>query len=288
MKFKEKYSRWCTTCEKIETQLKQSYFKYYGQCDDDMKASLEEDAGFTDAHKTKDVLKLRIIIRTVVTFHYRKSKEPIKMMFESNKDFLNFKQHRMNVTEYYKKFCDLKNLVIEMGGDKYGCYNPSGLAEVVCREAGENIALLSPDEKKGRLEKGHERMMAMHFLKNSDMERYGDILDEYDRDYLGGVNKHPSNLHDAQLPAQELDEGEKSQKMKVPGKLGLTFNTLGEGEEDEDKDEDGVALTNDGIRRRSAPAADGTTTLSSSAWPVATWTGPYFILWGKLAWTMPT
>ena len=70
MKFKEKYSRWCSTTEKIENQLKQSYFKYYGQCDDDMKASLEEDPEFEDAHKSKNVLKLRVILRTV-TFHYR-------------------------------------------------------------------------------------------------------------------------------------------------------------------------------------------------------------------------
>mmetsp|Transcript_15953 Transcript_15953/g.33707 ORF Transcript_15953/g.33707 Transcript_15953/m.33707 type:complete len:82 (+) Transcript_15953:387-632(+) len=43
MKFKEKYSRYLTQVEKIETQLKQCYFKYFGQCNNGMKTSLEED-----------------------------------------------------------------------------------------------------------------------------------------------------------------------------------------------------------------------------------------------------
>ena len=72
MKFKEKYSRYLRQVDKIETELKQCYFKYYGQCDDDMRASLEEDPGYKEAHKNKDVLKLRNILRSV-TFHFLKS-----------------------------------------------------------------------------------------------------------------------------------------------------------------------------------------------------------------------
>jgi hypothetical protein len=55
MKFKEKYSRYLRQVDKIETELKQCYFKYYGQCDDDMRSSLEEDPGYKEAHRKKDV-----------------------------------------------------------------------------------------------------------------------------------------------------------------------------------------------------------------------------------------
>ena len=88
MKFKISYSRHLSEVDKIETQLKQCYFKYHGQCDDDIEASLEDDPGFITAHKVKDVIKLRSILRTV-TFHYRKSEEPIKTLWKANREFIN-------------------------------------------------------------------------------------------------------------------------------------------------------------------------------------------------------
>lgn len=54
-----------------------------------MTSSLEEDPGYGKAHETKDVLKLRIVLRTV-TFHYRKTEEPIiKTLFKCNKEFIS-------------------------------------------------------------------------------------------------------------------------------------------------------------------------------------------------------
>ena len=112
MKFKISYSRYLSELGKIETQLKQCYVKYHGQCNDDMKASLENDPGFKAAHKVKDIIKLRAILRTV-TFHYRKSEEPIKTLWKANRDFMNLQQQRTNITDYYNKFTDMKNLVDE-------------------------------------------------------------------------------------------------------------------------------------------------------------------------------
>ena len=66
-----------------------------------MKASLEDDPGFITAHKVKDVIKLRSILRTV-TFHYQKSEEPIKTLWKVNRDFMNLRQQRTDITDYYK------------------------------------------------------------------------------------------------------------------------------------------------------------------------------------------
>ena len=58
MKFKSKFDRWLTWTEKIEKELKQVYSKYFGQCNEDMKATLAEDASFDKANKEKDVITL--------------------------------------------------------------------------------------------------------------------------------------------------------------------------------------------------------------------------------------
>ena len=72
MKFKSKYDRWLTPTERIEKELKQVYSKYFGQCDEDMKATMAEDIKFETANQEKDVLTLRKILQSV-NFSYKSS-----------------------------------------------------------------------------------------------------------------------------------------------------------------------------------------------------------------------
>ena len=65
MKFKSKYDRWLTRTEKIDKELKQTYYRYYGRCDEDVKAKLAEDAKFEIAHQEKDVIALRRTLQSV-------------------------------------------------------------------------------------------------------------------------------------------------------------------------------------------------------------------------------
>ena len=77
MKYKAKYDRYLNRVDKVEMQLKQTYSKYYGQCDEDMKASLKEDSDFVRSHQEKDIVKLRKMLKNI-NFNYKKSEEPIK------------------------------------------------------------------------------------------------------------------------------------------------------------------------------------------------------------------
>ncbi len=234
MKFKEQYSRFCAAKDKIEIGLKQVYAKYYGQCTEELRATLEEHPEFKQAHKSKDVLKLRVIMKKV-TFHYRSTEDPIKTLLKSHTQFLKLEQGNMTITEYYRKFNDMKSLLGEMIGDEESCYNDHGLVEIICREKGVDVNSLDPTTKTEYLATAQGRMLAMHFIQNS--EGYGDVVEKYDRDYLGGKNNYPTTLHAAYLLLKNW-RGGKAEKVKVPGKLGLTFNV--------DGDEEGDALVNDG------------------------------------------
>ena len=161
-----------------------------------LKASLEEDPEFKKAHKTKDVLKLRNILR-VVTFHYRKSEEPIKTLWKANKDFLNLCQHRMDITDYYKKFTDMKNLEDEMAGEEEGTYNHSGIINILCSEKGIDQSSIDSAKETELMMEGQERMLAMHFLMNADQDRYGEVIRIYNQGFLSRNNKYPTTLHGA-------------------------------------------------------------------------------------------
>ena len=239
MKFKEKYSRYLRTVDKIETEMKQCYFKYYGQCDDDMRSSLEEDPTFREAHRKKDVIALRKIIKGI-TFHFRTSEEPIKTLWLVNRDFYNFKQKNKDTTEYYKQFTDLKKLADEMIGSGEGVYFHSALIDIICREKGIDRSTLTTDVETEYLLQGQERMMAMHFIMNADQIRYWDVVKTYDKEYLSGANNFPKTLHAAYLLLKNW-KITKNPEATGNTRYGLSFNVNGS-----DKNEQGDALVNDG------------------------------------------
>ena len=100
MKFKSKFDKYLNRLDKVKNQLKQIFSKYYGQIDDDMKASLKEDDDFDPSFNEKDVIKLRKMLKNV-NFNYKKSEEPIKTLWQANKDLINLRQHTLDLPEYY-------------------------------------------------------------------------------------------------------------------------------------------------------------------------------------------
>ena len=223
MKWKAKYDKYLGRVEKVERQLTQVYSKYYGQCDDEMKSSMKEDPDFKQAHIDKDVIKLRKILKNV-NFSYKKDKEPFKTLWQANKDFMNMKQHKSSVTEYYEKYKTLQKVVTELSGENID----DAYVDIICREEEKVEANLSTTERAKMVEDGRERMMAMQFIMNSDQDLYGSLIKGFDRDYLSKINKYPKTVHDA----HNLLKGwhEKVTRQKNGGRLGLSFNTMGDDE----------------------------------------------------------
>ncbi|MCP4749237.1 MAG: hypothetical protein GY874_24340, partial [Desulfobacteraceae bacterium] len=109
MKFKSKFDRWLTCTEKIEKKMKQTYSKYYGQCDEKMKATMAEDPKFEDAHNEKDVITLQKILQSV-NLSYRSSEEPVKTIWQAKTDFIKLRQGKhQTVQEYYEKIIALRD-----------------------------------------------------------------------------------------------------------------------------------------------------------------------------------
>ena len=92
MKFKSKFDKYLTRTDKIEMQLKQVFSKYYGQVNEDMRGTLKEDDDFKCAHNAKDVDALPKMLKAI-NFNYKKSKEPIKTMWQAIKDLILMNQH---------------------------------------------------------------------------------------------------------------------------------------------------------------------------------------------------
>ena len=143
LKFKSQYDRHLSRVERINTQLRQVYSKYIGQCDAEMKATLKEDSRFDEANKKKDVVELRKMLMSA-NHNYRTHEEPIKTIWTAKRDFINLRQHRNeSVQEYYERFIGMKEV------NETLCPNiDSGLIDVICKDKNVERMDLDTDTKK--------------------------------------------------------------------------------------------------------------------------------------------
>ena len=194
-----------------------------------MKASLKEDDDFERAHQEKDVIKLRKLLKTI-NFNYKKSEEPIKTLWQANKDYINLQQNKIDVTKYFERLKSLDKVAKELQQSE----SDHCIIDIICRERFIDITTLDSDAKAKLLAEGEEQMMAMQL---SDRDQFGSLIEDYDREYLSGYNKYPKTLQDAYNLLKGWNKRKSTQRYP---KVGLSFNTMGN-----DDDEDGVALAND-------------------------------------------
>ena len=79
----------------------------------------------------------------------------------------------------------------------------------------------------------------MQLIMNTDRDKYGTLIEDYDRDYLDGNNKYPKILQDEHNLLKGWTKHEKPGQ-KYSSKVGMSFSTVGE--------EAGEALVNDGAK----------------------------------------
>ena len=86
-----------------------------------------------------------------------------------------------------------------MVGKDEGTYFMGGMIDIICREEEVDRGSIKSAKEAEYMITGQERMLAIHFSTNSNWERYGDVIEKYDQDYLGGINKYPTTLHGAYI-----------------------------------------------------------------------------------------
>ena len=164
---------------------------YFGQIDNEMKATLKENPDYQRAYNEKDVFTLRKMLREV-NFNYKRTEEPFKTLATAYKDLL-LRQNDSSLQEYYTRHEAMRKVVNELTASEHG----SPFINIICRETQKDPTLLTNDEKEEMTKQGDERLMAMNLVLNADKKRYGGLIEEFDRAYLGNVNRYPKTGNEA-------------------------------------------------------------------------------------------
>ena len=121
-----------------------------------MRGTLKEDDDFKRAYNEKDVIALRTMLKAI-NFNYKKSKEPIKTIWQATKDLILMKQHKKDIQKYYEDFKTLYNVVRELNKSDHG----SPFVDIICRKNVVDPTTLTPEAKETLIKEGVERMLAM-------------------------------------------------------------------------------------------------------------------------------
>jgi hypothetical protein len=238
--FNKEIAKWIDVKYVVQKELKNAYSVVYGQCDEEMKASLAMDPTFEAIDKSKDVIGLYKLLQKI-NFSYTPVEEPILTMFKAKQDFMRIRQYDgQSVTEYYEKFLAMKEVNETLGTN---IYDDLGFVEVIAREKGKDLDAMTPGEKDqfstDAMEEGSDRMMSIHLLLGANQGTYGDLLTDLKNQFLKDKkNEYPKRLHDAYTLLKGWSKGRQA---KNPNKVGVSFNTNG--------DEEGDVMVNNGDKQ---------------------------------------
>ena len=99
----------------------------------------------------------------------------------------------MDLATYFEHFKATKKVVEELNQS----VNGHTVVAILCREQKISADGLRLAEAMTLIVDGKERILGMQLIMNADRDKYGTLIKDYDREYLGGVNTYPKTLQDA-------------------------------------------------------------------------------------------
>ena len=63
--------------------------------------------------------------------------------------------------------------------------------DIICRKIGADLTSLNGNKKLEMIKQGEEQIKAMQIIMNSDCDKYGSLIGDYDQLFLSGNNNYP-------------------------------------------------------------------------------------------------
>ena len=93
----------------------------------------------------------------------------------------------MDLTTYFEKFKATKELVEVLNRTTHR----NAVVERLCKEQHVSVDDLGSAEAIKFIADGKEKILGMQCIMNIDRNKDGTLIENYDSEYLGGINKYP-------------------------------------------------------------------------------------------------
>ena len=120
----------------------------------------------------------------------------------------------MDLTTYFEKFKAVKKVVVELNHTHHG----HTVVEILCKEQNVKPEEFGPDEAIKCFGAKKERILGLQLIMNVDRDKYGTLIKDYNREYLGGINKYTKTLMGHVQPAEGMGQAQEDRaKLSVQG-----------------------------------------------------------------------
>lgn len=231
VRYQNDYQQWTKKKDTVHEHLRQLFQVVMGQCDENVKAALNDDPDFDAIDDDMDVIKLFKMIESLA-FKGKATSDPFYALTTVMLELISLKQHDLSLTEYYERFVATGKAADELyGGEgRFLAGHRQTFIETICAEEKEDINNLTSDKKREYAKQGRERMEAMRFLLNADRKRFGEMVDQLHQDFLKGNASYPRSLSSAYALLRSV-KVKNPVKHRIPDELGHQFNVNGDEDE---------------------------------------------------------
>ena len=181
--------------DKYSQGLKDLFMTIKGQCTDSMKQVLSGEADFASAEKTFDTLKFLRILQRIAYNHRADQYQPYAIMMAMKTAFLTRQGEETSNADWYEQF---KNTVIAAKACGGSFLFPK-MCQLVRNEQYPGIPLdkLTETQKVNADVITRELSLATLFIMNSNRQRYGQLRQDLENDYLKGHANYPTDMIEA-------------------------------------------------------------------------------------------
>ena len=185
-----------------------------GQCSQALRNRMEAHQDWTATDQASNVIGLLTIVQVCMTLRQTRKHE-VHSLFEAETLVLTYKQNKKTSNhEYYEKFKD-NVATAERLGSNIGM-QPSRIASIL-RGVADDPDVPTDIERLRAQDTAKDEYLAICFLMNSDMRRYGGLIRDIENEHTRGTNTYPDtltgsydylvNYKTSRLSSNDRDEG---------------------------------------------------------------------------------
>ena len=182
--------------ERYEQGLRDMFMTVKGQCSEDIKQVLTGQSDYLTAERDFDTLQLLRIIQRIAYNHRADQYQPYAIMMAMKTAFLTRQGDDTSNADWFEQF---KNIVVAVEACGGSFIFPKIQERI--REAhypGISSDQLTKKQKDNADVITRELSLATLYIMNSNRQRYGQLKQDLENDYLKGHTNYPSNMIEAQ------------------------------------------------------------------------------------------
>ena len=158
-----------------------------------MKAKVESHSTYSAISLSKDGLGLLCAIKSVA-YQIQNQKNLVHTLTNAIARYYCFRQGKFTTPSMYlTQFQNILDVITMNGGEIAG--HP-GIVDMLLAQKGLVAGAITEEQRVEIRDEVRSRSTAMVFLLGSDRTRYGKMIDEFENDFLKGIDHYPTTVNE--------------------------------------------------------------------------------------------